>query len=289
MNIIISGGSGFIGTNLAGVLAGNENYNIIKLYKTDYLLDEREFVMKFEDVDVVINLVGANISKRWTKKYKEEIYLSRIETTKKITNAIKKVAEKGQKILFISASATGIYSERLRNTEDNCEFSNDFLANVCKDWESEAIKAKSENVNVVITRFGVVLGKNGGALQKMLLPFKMGLGGTLGNGLQNISWVHIDDLINIFIFLLQNNNLNGVFNCVSPDSVNNKELTQTLAKILKRPAFFKIPEFALKMLYSEGADVLLTSKTAYPKRLIDLNFKFKYEKIEDALNHLLKI
>ncbi len=191
--------------------------------------------------------------------------------------------------MFISASATGIYSERLRNTEDNCEFSNDFLANVCKDWENEAIKAKNENVNVVITRFGVVLGKNGGALQKMLLPFKMGLGGTLGNGLQNISWIHIDDLINIFIFLLQNNNLNGVFNCVSPHSVNNKLLTQTLAKILKRPAFFKIPEFALKMLYSEGADVLLTSKTAYPKRLIDLNFKFKYEKIEDALNHLLKI
>ncbi len=285
----MSGASGFIGTNLAGVLVGNENYNIIKLDKTDYLLDEREFTAKFENVDVVINLAGANISKRWTKKYKEEIYSSRIETTKKIANAITKISQTGQKILFISASATGIYSERLRNTEDNCEFANDFLANVCKDWESEAIKAKNENINVVITRFGVVLGKNGGALQKMLLPFKMGLGGTLGNGLQNMAWIHIDDLINIFIFLLQNNNLNGVFNCVSPHSINNKLLTQTLSKLLKRPAFFKIPKFALKLLYSEGADVLLTSKTAYPKRLIDLNFKFKYEKIEDALNHLLKI
>ncbi|XPS41143.1 TIGR01777 family oxidoreductase [Aliarcobacter butzleri] len=229
-----------------------------------------------------MNLAGANIINRWSESYKKLLYSSRIDTTSKIVNAISSISNKPK--LLISTSAVGIYDNK-SIYDENGSFSNDFLSNLCQDWEKEALKAKNEATKVAIFRFGIILGKDGGALQKMITPFKFGLGGTIGSGKQSFSFIHINDLLNAYKFVIEND-YDGVFNLTAPTPTTNKGLTLALGKTLKRPTILPVPEFVLKLIFSEGARVLTDGQSAIPKKLLDLGFEFKFKTIEETIENL---
>lgn len=188
--------------------------------------------------------------------------------------------------LFISTSAVGIYNNKSCYKEDEVEYSDDFLANVCKEWETEALKANEFGIRTAIFRFGIVLG-NGGALSKMLPAFKFGLGGNIGDGKQYFSFIHIEDLLRAYNFVYENKELDGVFNLAAPISTTNEGLTKALGKVLHRPTFFTVPQFMLNLIFSEGAKVLTDGQCAIPQRLLDNGFKFKYASIENSLKNLV--
>ena len=281
--IAISGASGFVGTNLKDYFT-NLGYKVIPISR-DILNKKDKLEELINSSNIIINLAGANIINRWTDKYKKLLYSSRIDTTSKIVNAINNVTNKPE--LLISTSAVGIYDNQFIHDEDG-SYSNDFLSKLCQDWEKEALKANSFNTRVAIFRFGIVLGKDGGALQKMLTPFKLGLGGIIGSGKQAFSFIHIEDLLNAYKFVIENNDANLAFNLTAPTPTTNKGLTLALGKTLKRPTILPVPEFILNLIFSEGAKVLTDGQNVIPKKLQDLGFKFKYKNIEDTIENLLK-
>lgn len=281
--IAISGASGFVGTNLKDYFT-NLGYKVIPISR-DILNKKDKLEELINSSNIIINLAGANIINRWTDKYKKLLYSSRIDTTSKIVNAINNVKNKPE--LLISTSAVGIYDNQFIHDEDG-SYSNDFLSKLCQDWENEALKANSFNTRVAIFRFGIVLGKDGGALQKMLTPFKLGLGGIIGNGKQAFSFIHLDDLLNAYKFVIENSNANLAFNLTAPTPTTNKGLTLALGKTLKRPTILPVPEFILNLIFSEGAKVLTDGQNVIPKKLQDLGFEFKYKNIEDTIENLLK-
>ena len=278
--IAISGANGFVGTSLTNFFS-SFGYKIIPLSR-DILNNKSKLEEVLNSTDIVINLAGANIINRWSESYKKLLYSSRIDTTSKIVNAISSISNKPK--LLISTSAVGIYDNK-SIYDENGSFSNDFLSNLCQDWEKEALKAKNEAIKVAIFRFGIVMGKDGGALQKMITPFKFGLGGTIGSGKQSFSFIHINDLLNAYKFVIEND-YDGVFNLTAPTPTTNKGLTLALGKILKRPTILPVPEFVLKLIFSEGARVLTDGQSAIPKKLLDLGFEFKFKTIEETIENL---
>lgn len=278
--IAISGANGFVGTSLTNFFS-SFGYKIVPLSR-DILNNKSKLEEVLNSTDIVINLAGANIINRWSESYKKLLYSSRIDTTSKIVNAISSISNKPK--LLISTSAVGIYDNKSIYHE-NGSFSNDFLSNLCQDWEKEALKAKSEATKVTIFRFGIILGKDGGALQKMITPFKFGLGGTIGSGKQAFSFIHINDLLNAYKFVIEND-YDGVFNLTAPTPTTNKGLTLALGKTLKRPTILPVPEFVLKLIFSEGARVLTDGQSAIPKKLLDLGFEFKFKTIEETIENL---
>ena len=284
MKIAIAGASGFVGTSLTKAFT-SKGYDVIKLTR-DEIKDTSVLSRLLENSDVVINLSGANIINRWSEEYKNLLYSSRIGTTKHLIKAMEKTINKPK--LFISTSAVGIYNNQQVHDEENFEYGDDFLAELCKTWEEEANKANESGIRTIIFRFGIVLGKDGGALKKMLLPFKLGLGGTIGNGEQAFSFIHIDDLVNAYLYAIDNSNLEGTYNMTAPTPTTNKGLTKALGKTLKRPTILPIPEFVLQLIFSEGAKVLTDGQSAVPARLQKDGFIFEYENIEDTVNNLLK-
>ncbi len=269
--VAITGSNGFIGKCLQKifkrVVALNHNDSVDMMLK------------KLKGVDVVINLAGAPIVKRWNKKYKKVLYKSRIETTNKLVKAVNQSDVK----YFISASAIGIYPSDKAYDETSTEYGDDFLAKLCIDWEAEAIKCSKDTA---ILRLGVVLGKDGGALQKMLLPFKLGLGGVIGDGKMITSWIDISDLLSIYKFLIAKRAV-GVYNAVSPHPVSNRVFTKALGKALNKPTFIPLPIFALKLIYAQASSVLTDSKEIYPTRLKELGFKYRYDTIDKSLASIL--
>ncbi|MDS1314051.1 TIGR01777 family oxidoreductase [Aliarcobacter butzleri] len=278
--IAISGANGFVGTSLTNFFS-SFGYNIVPLSR-DILNNKSKLEEVLNSADIVINLAGANIINRWSESYKKLLYSSRIDTTSKIVNAISSISNKPK--LLISTSAVGIYDNK-SIYDENGSFSNDFLSNLCQDWEKEALKAKNEATKVAIFRFGIILGKDGGALQKMITPFKFGLGGTIGSGKQAFSFIHINDLLNAYKFVIEND-YDGVFNLTAPTPTTNKGLTLALGKTLKRPTILPVPEFVLKLIFSEGARVLTDGQSAIPKKLLDLGFEFKFKTIEETIENL---
>ena len=278
--IAISGANGFVGTSLTNFFS-SFGYKIVPLSR-DILNNKSKLEEVLNSTDIVINLAGANIINRWSESYKKLLYSSRIDTTSKIVNAISSISNKPK--LLISTSAVGIYDNK-SIYDENGSFSNDFLSNLCQDWEKEALKAKSEATKVAIFRFGIVMGKDGGALQKMITPFKFGLGGTIGSGKQSFSFIHISDLLNAYKFVIEND-YDGVFNLTAPTPTTNKGLTLALGKTLKRPTILPVPEFVLKLIFSEGARVLTDGQSAIPKKLLDLGFEFKFKTIEETIENL---
>ena len=272
MNILhdtlaITGANGFVGKHLQNIFSHE-----VVLHRDDsvaVLLD------KLKGVDVVINLAGAPIVTRWSEGYKRVLYASRIETTRKLVEAVNQSEVK----YFVSTSAIGIYPNNKRCDELSTEYADDFLANLCVDWESEALKCIKPTA---IVRFGVVLGKNGGALQKMLIPFRLGLGGVIGDGKMMTSWIHIVDLLNMYKFLIEHK-AEGVYNAVAPHPVTNSIFTKALGKALNRPTFMPLPIFVLKMMYGEASCVFSDSKEVYPKQIEALGFVFEYNTIDSAL------
>jgi len=282
MKIIISGASGFVGGALRQKFS---NHVIVPLSVSDFAKSDEDFAKFFEGADAVVNLAGAPIVARWSEEYKKILYSSRIDTTAKIVKAIGRMGQKPK--VFISTSAVGIYTNSKIQSEENCEISNDFLGKLCQKWESEAKKVEDFGIRLVIFRFGIILGNNGGALQKMLLPFRLGLGGVIGSGKQPFSWVHLDDLISAFGFALENDNVRGVYNLTAPEPTTNEGLTKALKMALHRPAFLPIPELVLKLIYSEGAKVLTDGQTVVPERLLREGFNFTFSNIEHAIRDLV--
>ena len=280
--IAITGASGFVGTSLTKYFS-NLGYKIIPISR-DILNNKQKLEDTLNSSEIVINLAGANIINRWSESYKKLLYSSRINTTSKIVNAINSIQNKPK--LLISTSAVGIYDNKSTYPE-NGSFSNDFLSSLCQDWEKEALKAKNETTKVSIFRFGIVLGRDGGALQKMITPFKLGLGGIIGSGKQAFSYIHVDDLINAYKFVIENE-FENVFNLTAPVPTTNQGLTSALGKTLKRPTILPVPEFVLKLIFSEGAKVLTDGQSAVPKNLLDLGFNFKFKTIEETIENLCK-
>jgi len=278
MKIAISGATGFVGKHLIDFFS-KQNIDIVPITRDKLKLNDNEFRDYLEGVDAIFNLAGAPIIKKWSESYKKVLYSSRIDTTQKIATAIENLEKKPK--VFISTSAVGIYANRAVYSENNFEYADDFLSKLCQDWEAKALSVK-DITKVSIFRFGIVLGKDGGALKQMLTPFKLGLGGNIGSGKQGFSFIHIDDLINAYDFVLKRE-LEGVFNLGSPEPTDNAGLTKALGKALNRPTFLPLPEFVLNIIFGEGARVLTDGQQMIPKRLLDEGFEFKYKNIDETI------
>ncbi len=232
--------------------------------------------------DGIINLMGETISKRWDEQQKKKIYNSRINGTRRLVEAIEQLAQKPK--VFVSASAVGIYGNRgSENLDESSTLADDFLAKVCKDWENEANKARNHGLRVVLIRTGVVIGRNGGALEKMLPIFKLGAGGPVGSGSQYMSWIHIEDLANMYVEALKNENVKGALNGTAPYPATNSEFSKMLGKVLRRPAFMPAPEFAMKLAFGEMSQILLEGQKVLPAKFKEQQFRFRYPTLEMAL------
>jgi len=231
-------------------------------------------------VNAVINLAGEPVAQRWTEAARDKILRSRVEGTRALVAGMR--AQPPQ--VLISASAVGYYGSRGDEVlTESTPPADDFLGRVAAAWEQEAQAAESSGVRVARIRIGVVLGQNGGALSKMLLPFRLGVGGRLGNGKQWTSWIHIEDLVALIVFLMKESTVRGVFNATSPFPVTNREFTRALAEAVHRPAIIPVPAFALKLMFGEMSQVLLASQRAIPDAAQRAGFVFEHPDIFAAL------
>lgn len=292
--IILSGGTGFIGSYLSEELLKQGHFLSLitrspKKYAEEqsknlqYIGWDDDLAKTMEDADVVYNLAGESLfGKRWTSNVKKSIYDSRIESTKKLVDAMAASTTKPE--LFISASGVGIYGDRGSELlDESTPPGNDFMAGVCKDWEKESRKAADEGIRVVNPRFGIAFQKDGGFLQIMKLPFMFFVGGPLGNGNQYFPWIHMDDLCRALIFPIENEQLSGPYNVCSPQTETMNRLADAMGGVLNRPSFFRVPEFVLKTILGEAAQPALASLNVQPKVLQISGFEFKFEDIEEAL------
>jgi uncharacterized protein (TIGR01777 family) len=283
LRIAICGASGFIGTHISRVLVSS-GYEVVRIGR-EHFKNSEALLDSIDGCEVVINLCGAPIVKKWDEMYKHELYISRIETTKKIVKVMSQLENKPS--LFISASAVGIYKEDLVHEDDSTKFGTSYLALLARNWEDEARKAEDIGIRSVIFRLGVVLGKDGGAIEEFKLAFKIGLGAVPGDGKQQFSWIHIDDVISAFISSIEENSMRGVYNLVSPNQIDVKTFMQYFGKITNKRVLFHIPQKLLYYRYAEGAETLLKGAYVVPKKLLKEGFTFKYEHISDALNEIL--
>lgn len=300
--IIVTGATGLIGTKLCKALINRGDQLTIFSRSTsmaakaipgakEYIewdYDKPETWAEFiNGKDSIIHLAGVSIAgKRWNDDYKNKILKSRKLSTQNLVEAIHSAKKKPSS--FISSSATGYYGnagDKILNEES--ESGDDFLAQVCKEWENASEKIESLGVRRVNIRTGIVLSAEGGALKQMLLPFRLFIGGPLGNGRQWFPWVHIDDLIRIYIYALDNSSVSGKINAVSPNPVTMKEFALKLGKAMHRPSFFPVPVFALKLAIGKAAEPVVASQRTVPQRLLKGGFKFRYENVEAALKDLL--
>ena len=237
--------------------------------------------------DAVINLAGITIFQRWNARVKEQLTASRIDTTRNVVDALR--ARRGVSTRLLSGSAIGYYGSRGDETlNEGSVPAGDFMARMARDWENAALEAESLGVKVAVCRFGIVLGKNGGALGQMLPLFRLGLGSPLGAGKQWFSWIHVDDLVAGLIFLLQHEEVVGPVNLTAPEPVRNSEFTRALGKAIKRPTFLPaVPGLALRLALGQVAQVLVEGQRVLPDRLLKSGFKFRYPTLQDALRDLV--
>ena len=296
MRALVTGATGFIGKRLVSriehpvvltrnVAAARSSFPAAKVFNW-----EPESGLPptgaLDGVDVVFNLAGESIAGgRWTARRKERILRSRIVGTRNLVKGIEGMSKRPRAL--VSASAVGYYGSRGDEvlTED-ASAGTDFLAQVCVEWEAEANRATALGVRVVTPRIGVVLGTDGGALEKMLPPFKLGLGGRLGNGRHWMPWIHLDDLIEILLFAGKFK-IYGAINAVAPTPVMNSEFTRALAAALHKPAIFPVPAFALRLMFGELASVLLASQRVVPQAAVKAGIRFKHTSLGEALRQIL--
>lgn len=278
--IAMSGATGFVGSNLTKAFRVH-SWDVIPLGVNDFSLSADELAARMSGADVVVNLAGAPIAQRWTEEYKKVMYSSRIGVTRQLANACNIMDKKPQ--LFISTSAVGYYSSEGEHTEDNFKRAEDFLGDLTQDWEKEALQVSNSGIRTVIFRFGIVMGKEGGALKQMLGPFKKGLGGTIGKGLQGFSWVHIHDLVRAYETAVEDTSYEGIYNLTAPAVTTNKDLTKALGAALGMPTILRVPKFVLRLKFGEGAEVLTSGQFATPKRLLEKGFTFEFTDINKAV------
>ncbi len=280
MIVAISGATGFIGQALRKKFREKE-WEIRLIDRASLLLAEAEFTGKYiEDVDVVINLAGAPIAKKWTEDWKKEMRDSRILTTRKIAGSI--LAAKHKPSVFISQSAIGIYDSVSTHTETSTGFASGFLADLCRDWEQEAMAA-GQVTRLAIFRTGLVFGEDGGFLESLYFPFSIGFGGKIGKGRQSMSFIHLDDLVAAYFFTIDHPSVSGIVNATTPFPTTNAEFTDKFSKVLKQPAWLTVPEFILKFRLGEGAEMLMEGQKVLPWKLEEAGFRFKYPTVQNAL------
>ena len=295
MKVAVTGSSGLIGTSLVSFLL-EKNVTVSKILRENP--EDDDISWKPEDgdwnsaftggVDGIVHLAGENIaSGKWTRKKKEKIRNSRIEGTKRLCEHILKLPTPPS--VLVCASAIGYYGNRgVEFLNEGSSRGSGFLPDVCLGWEEAAESVSKAGIRVVNVRFGIVLSKDGGALAKMMTPFKMGMGGKIGSGTQFMSWVAMDDVTGAIYHTLTTDSLKGPVNVTAPNPVTNKEFTNTLGEVLKRPAVVPMPAFAAKLAFGEMAnDLLLASTKVAPKMLSDSGYEFQYPELENALRHIL--
>ncbi len=297
MKIGILGGTGFIGTHLAKFLV-EKNHSVVVFTRSKRTSDNKniEFVQMQEPnsihlngFDSLVNLVGeAVIGGRWTDARKNLLTTSRVDYTKKLNSELAKVASKPKSILHGSAIGFyGMYDNSDIQFNETSSSGNDFLAQLCVDWEAESVQSTNLGIRTVLLRTGIVLSPEAGALQQMLTPFKLFTGGPLGSGKQCMSWIHIGDMISGIYFLITNESKKGAFNFTAPNPVTNYSFSKELGSVLNRPSFFVVPEFVIRTLFGESAEVILKGQNVIPKNLIDAGFKFQFPDLNLALRNLL--
>jgi uncharacterized protein (TIGR01777 family) len=304
MKVAITGATGFVGSRLIEKLRDREHQILVftrnstkakkvfpnsafpNLETIEYNPKESgDWQQAISGCDAVINLAGEPISERWTPQHKIEIMESRQLGTRKIVEAIKQAESKPE--VLINSSAIGYYGTSETATFDESSASgNDFLAQVCQQWEAEAEKVKEAGVRLVIIRTGIVLG-DGGALAKMIGPFKMFAGGPIGSGRQWFSWIHREDLVNLIIEALKREDLEGVYNGTAPNPVKMAQFCQTLGEVMHRPSWLPVPEFALELLLGDGAKVVLEGQQVLPKKTQSAGFQYQYPTLKSALTEIL--
>jgi uncharacterized protein len=305
MKVAIAGATGFVGSRLVQQLHG-KGHNIVVLTRNTAFAQKVFPSEAFPNVEIVaytpnasgswesviascdgvVNLAGEPIGEgRWTPERKQEILNSRKLGTQKIVEAI--VNANPKPTVLINASAIGYYGTSETATFDETSLSgNDFLAQVCQAWEAEARKVKDAGVRLVILRFGIVLG-NGGALGKMIPPFKLFAGGPIGSGRQWFSWIHLDDLVNLIAQALTKPEIEGVYNATAPNPVRMADLSQTLGQVMNRPSWLPVPGFAIEALLGDGAMVVLEGQQVMPKRTVETGFEYKYPNLQSALAQII--
>jgi uncharacterized protein (TIGR01777 family) len=276
MIIAITGASGFVGRRLTARLGAEGHATRAISLRTKLPSDA------FAGCDAVVHLSGEPVAQRWTAAVKQRIRDSRIEGTRAVVAAIAELDKKPS--VLVGASAVGYYGSRGDEilTETSAP-ATDFLGETCVAWENESRKAEELGVRVVNPRIGVVLGRDGGALQTMLPPFRMGVGGRIGSGKQWMSWIHIDDLVSLILFAILNPSVRGAVNAVAAQPVTNADFTQELAKALHRPAIFPVPEIALKLLFGEMSSMLVGGQRVVPQAALAAGFEFRYSSLGSAL------
>lgn len=276
----MTGASGFVGSYLAKAFVA-KGWKVIPLTRSDLALPAAQLAAKIDGADYAVNLAGAPVIGRWSEQYKKNLCDSRINTTQKLIEAFALMQEKPK--VFISTSAIGYYTDQGVHTEVNGVQADGFLGQLAQDWEQEAFKAKELNIRTLVFRFGVVLGRDGGPMKKMLPPFKLGLGGKIGTGKQHFSWIHIEDLLRVYWAAFESAEFQGVYNLTAPQPTDNLGLTKALGKVLSRPTLFPVPAFVLRLLFGEGAQILTGGQAAIPQRLLDSSFEFQYPDLEQAI------
>ena len=296
MKIVVSGSTGLIGSSLVDGLMRRGD-DVVRLIRRPQAASggalrwdpERSTIDRagLEGVDAVIHLAGENVFGRWSTAKKQRIRDSRVQGTRLVSDAVAALTKRPA--VLLAASAIGYYGDQgdTRLTERS-PAGGDFLAEVARDWEAATASAARAGVRVVNMRFGVVLTPSGGALGKMLPPFRLGLGGPVGSGNQYVSWIELGDAIRAILHLLERSDLAGPVNMTAPAPVTNRELATSLGRVLHRPSVMSVPAFALKLAFgAEGAEMLQGGQRVLPERLVASGFKFKFETIEPALRHLL--
>ena len=286
MKIVITGGTGFLGRHLITHL-GVSGHEIVLIQRSDLKEGPDRISKLIKTSDVLINLAGSPVIKRWNSSNKQEILDSRIHTTNLLVESLVKLTSAEQPSLFISASAIGIYDSLKLHTENSAHFDDNFLAMVCKAWEACLHPLRNSNTRLCQIRIGIVLAADGGMLGKLIPLFKMALGGKIGSGKQPFSFIHYHDFCRAVEFLIDHSQCEGIFNLTAPEISNNEKFTKILAETSGRAALFTVPKFALKMIYGEAAVTMIQGQSVYPQHLINCGFNFRYPELGSAIQEIM--
>lgn len=297
MAVAITGATGFVGTALQRALSETGiDYLVVTrdARRAKQRCREAAGVIEWDPpnsgptpealdgLDGVFHLAGSTIAKRWTAKAKQTIRDSRVGSTRVLVESLRQCSRPPK--VLISASAIGFYGPRDdTGLDETAPAGSDFLAQLCRDWEAEAARAGELGTRVVNLRTGIVLGPGGGALSQMLAPFRLGVGGPIGNGRQWMSWIHLDDVVGLMVRAFRDNGLSGPLNATAPNPVTNREFSKTLGRVLRRPAVLPTPVFALKILFGEFADILATGQRVLPEKAVNADYEFRYPSLAKAL------
>jgi uncharacterized protein (TIGR01777 family) len=300
MKVLVSGGTGFIGSSVVSRLkARKDSVRVITRdpvraaavlgQDADTVAMDAEPKALFGGAEAVVNLLGEPIfGKRWTEGQKARIRSSRVDGTRRLVAAMKALDQAARPKVFVSGSAIGYYGPRGdQELNEDAPPGNDFLAEVCREWEAAALEAAPLGVRVVLLRTGVVLGPGGGALAQMMPIFRLGLGGPIGSGSQYLSWIHVEDHVGLVLHAVATPALSGPVNATAPSPRTNKEFAKVLGKVLRRPAFLTTPTFALKLAFGESSSILASGQRVVPKRALESGFRFAHPDLEAALRDLV--